>query len=90
MAALMMSLAAFSIDAVLPALVNTHGMTGIYVDLMDRHIPVPNAATAEDLANLFVFLAFKTVRKCSGSWLVDNTLYFKASNFTSVFGCLTL
>jgi len=69
-------------NAVLPALVNTHGMTGIYVDLMDRHMPVPYAATAEDLANLFVFLASDESRMINGQLIrVDGGLLSKMPYF---------
>ena len=69
-------------NAVLPALVNTHGLTGAYVDLMELHTPVPYNATAHDLANLFTFLASDDSRMINGQLLrVDGGLLSKMPYF---------
>src|SRR5690606_6823505 len=56
--------------------------------LKNRNVEGTN--TKVESRDLFVFLAFKAVCKCSRSWLVNNTLYFEAGNFTSIFCRLPL
>jgi len=69
-------------SAMLPSLVNTHGHTGTYVDLMDLHTPVPYGATADDLANVFAFLASDESRMINGQLIrVDGGLLSKMPYF---------
>jgi len=69
-------------NAVLPSLVNTHGHTGTYVDLMDLHTPVPYSAKADDLANVFAFLASDESRMINGQLIrVDGGLLSKMPYF---------
>jgi len=69
-------------NAVLPSLVNTHGHTGRYVELMDIHTPLPYAATGDDLANVFAFLASDESRMINGQLIrVDGGLLSKMPYF---------
>ncbi len=55
----------------------------------DRH--VESTTTKVKYQDFLIFVSLvQTISKGCCSWLVDDTFYFKTSDFTSVFGCLTL
>ena len=51
---------------------------------------IESTTTKVEYNNLLVFILFETIGHCRSSWLIHDTTYFEASNFTSILSGLTL